>query len=212
MIQTTDNYEKMKRSMSKSFLQYDQAAMIQKFSLKHDAFWLYLSFINRSYRIHRNSGVIQWSDNAFETSHEADYNEAMTIYDVLCYAKDGCQLSHEFVNLNSLSTVLTGTLSQNTEFFQRIADFFSGKLSALHAACISLSGKELKNGDIAFELELFPFLPVILRFWEADDEFSASLQILVDKNTLDYMHYETIMFALNHLFHRLKGEMSNEKG
>lgn len=212
MIQTTDNYEKMKRSMSKAFLQYDQAAMIQKFSLKHDVCWLYLSFINRSYRIHRSSGIIQWSDNAFETSHEADYNEAMTIYDVLCYAKDGCQLSHEFVNLNSLSAVHTGNLSQQNGFFQATADFFNGKLPALHRACTSLSGKELKNGDIAFELELFPFLPVILRFWEADDEFPASLQLLVDKNTLDYMHYETLMFALNHLFRRLKEEMSNEEG
>ena len=71
---------------------------------------------------------------------------------------------------------------------------------------------ELKKGDIAFELELFPFLPVIIRFWEADDEFPANLQILVDRNILDYMHYETLMFALTHLFHRLKEEIHNDKG
>lgn len=46
-----------------------------------------------------------------------------------------------------------------------------------------------------------------MRFWEADEEFPASLQILVDKNILDYMHYETLMFALTHLFRRLKEEM-----
>ena len=56
-------------------------------------------------------------------------------------------------------------------------------------ACISLSGKELEKGDVAFKLNLFPFLPIIIRFWEADDEFPASLQILADRNTLDYMHY-----------------------
>ena len=111
MLHTTDNYEKMKHSMLKAFLQYDQETMIQKYSLKQDSFWLYLSFINRSYRIHRKLGIIQWSDDMFRTAHEADYNESMTIYDVLCYAKDGCQLSHEFVNLNSLSAVHTGNLS-----------------------------------------------------------------------------------------------------
>ena len=37
---------------------------------------------------------------------------------------------------------------------------------------------------------------MILRFWESDDEFPASLQILVDKNILDFMHYETLMFAI----------------
>lgn len=55
-------------------------------------------------------------------------------------------------------------------------------------------------------------MPIIIRFWEADDEFPASLQILADRNTLDYMHYETLMFALTHLFSRLKEEMRIEKG
>lgn len=64
---------------------------------------------------------------------------------------------------------------------------------------------------ITFKLNLFPFLPIIIRFWEADDEFPASLQILADRNTLDYMHYETLMFALTHLFSRLNEEMRNEK-
>ena len=78
-------------------------------------------------------------------------------------------------------------------------------------ACKALSGKKLEKGDVAFELALFPFLPVIIRFWEADDEFPASLQVLADKNILDYMHYETLMFALTHLFSRLKEEMRNEE-
>ena len=76
---------------------------------------------------------------------------------------------------------------------------------------MALSGKELKKGDVSFELELFPFLPIAIYFWEADDEFPASLQVLADKNILDYMHYETLMFALTHLFCRLKEEMLNEK-
>ena len=152
------------------------------------------------------------TDNDFETVHEANHNEAMTIYDVLCYSKDRCHLSHEFVNINSLSSVRTGNLSPNRGFFQNTADFFNGKTVELRNACISLSGKELEKGDVAFKLNLFPFLPIIIRFWEADDEFPASLQILADRNTLDYMHYETLMFALTHLFSRLKEEMRIEKG
>ena len=91
------------------------------------------------------------------------------------------------------------------------ADFFNRKTVELRNAYISLSGKELEKGDVAFKLNLFPFLPIIIRFWEADDEFPASLQILADRNTLDYMHYETLMFALTHLFSRLKEEMRIEK-
>lgn len=72
---------------------------------------------------------------------------------------------------------------------------------------MALSGKESEKGDVAFILELFPFLPIVIRYWDAGDEFPASLQILADRNILDYMHYETLMFALTHLFHRIKEEM-----
>ena len=212
MENTMNNYEKTKTSMANVFLQYDQAAMIHKHSLEHDSDWLYITFVNRNYRINRRTGNIQWSADGFETVHETTHNEAMTIYDVLCYSDDRCHLSHEFVNISSLSSVQTGNLSQNSGFFHNTAAFFNGKTDELRNACIRLSGKELDKGDVAFELKLFPFLPIIIRFWEADDEFPASLQILADRNILDYMHYETLMFALTHLFQRLKEEMQNEKG
>ena len=212
MTKALTNYDKTKISTAHIFLQYDQTAMIHKYSLDYNSDWLYITFINRTYRINRKTGNVQWSDNDFETVHEANHNEAMTIYDVLCYSKDRCHLSHEFVNINSLSSVRTGNLSPNRGFFQNTADFFNGKTVELRNACISLSGKELEKGDVAFKLNLFPFLPIIIRFWEADDEFPSSLQILADRNTLDYMHYETLMFALTHLFSRLKEEMRIEKG
>ena len=42
MIYTITNYEKTKISMANIFLQYDQKAMIKKFSLEHDPDWLSL--------------------------------------------------------------------------------------------------------------------------------------------------------------------------
>lgn len=209
--QTYSNYEKMKNSVNDSFLQYDQENMIRKFSLQYDSDYLYIAFIGHIYRINRYTGIIHWSTDHFQTNHDADYNEVMTIYDVLCYSKEDCHLAHEFVNLDFLSTVRTGNLAANDSFFQHTADSFNQKSAALRHACKNLSGKPLLKGDVAYELQLFSFLPVILRFWEADEEFPASLQILVDKNTLDYMHYETLMFALSHLFDRIREEMKNEK-
>lgn len=211
MTKALTNYDKIKISTAHVFLQYNQATMIHKYSLDYNSDWLYITFINRTYRINRKTGSVQWSDNDFEIIHEANHNEAMTIYDVLCYSKDRCHLSHEFININSLSSVRTGNLSTSSGFFQNTADFFNGKTVELRNACIALSEKELEKGDVAFKLNLFPFLPIIIRFWEADDEFPASLQILADRNTLDYMHYETLMFALTHLFSRLNEEMRNEK-
>ena len=129
MINTITNYEKTKISMANIFLQYDQKAMIKKFSLEHDPDWLSLTFVNRIYRINRQTGSIQWSNDAFETVYEADYNEAMTIYDVLCYSKDGCHLANEFVNINSLSTIRSGNPEYSSTFWKICSNFFSPSIN-----------------------------------------------------------------------------------
>ena len=210
MGEKTSNYEKMKNEMAGAFLRYDQEQMIRRFSLKSDAAYLYLTFVGREYRIDRRSGAVQQVCAA--GAREADYNEAMTIYDVLCYAKAGCHPAGTFVNINNLSSIRTGSLSGNESFFQKTGDFFQGKTALFSSACKALGGTEEKGGDAAFHLEMFPFLPMILRFWDADDEFPASLQILVDRNILSYMHYETMMFAISHIMERLKGAAGNDKG
>lgn len=201
------NYEKMKNSMAEMFLRYDQEIMARKFGLDQDENYLYICCLNRSYRISRKTGQVTWSDDEFLTERKADYNEAMTIYDVLCCSEDNCSLTGEWVNAGSLSAIRAGNLKKGPDFFKDAAEPFAGKAQALSRSCEALGGKKLEKGDVAYEFQLFPFLPVILRFWDLDEEFPASMQILVDKNILKYMHYETLMFAVSHLLNRLKDEM-----
>lgn len=201
------NYEKMKNSMAEMFLRYDQGKMVRKFGLDQDKNYLYICCLNRPYRISCKTGQVTWSDDGFVTERKADYNESMTIYDVLCCSEDNCSLTGEWVNVASLSAIRAGNLKKGTDFFRDAAEPFAGKTEVLSRSCEALGGKKLEKGDVAYKLQLFPFLPVILRFWDFDEEFSASMQILVDKNILKYMHYETLMFAVSHLLNRLKDEM-----
>lgn len=203
MQNRTSNYDIMRSAAAKLFLSYDQGEMIRKLSLVHDDTWLYLPFVGRMYRIDRKTGSVTWSPDGFQTAFAADFEAAMTLYDVLCYSKSDCHPAHAFANLNSVSSLRLGNLPENG-FLQGPAADFTGK--ALAAACQALSGKRLDGGDVAYELALFPFLSVVLRFWEADEEFPSSLQILVDQNVLDFMHYETLMYAMTHLLRRLREE------
>ena len=66
MTKALTNYDKIKISTAHVFLQYNQATMIHKYSLNHNSHWLYITFINRTYRINRKTGSVQWSDNDFE--------------------------------------------------------------------------------------------------------------------------------------------------
>ena len=203
----SSNYEKMKTSAAELFLRYDQETMIQVFHLAYDEAYLYISLLSRDHRINRSSGEVAWSEDGFQTEQPADYNAVMTIYDVLCRAEAEPRLAHVWVNVAGLSPIHGGSLAKRTDFFQTAGKAFTGRAEALARACEKLQGKKLEGGDAAYELPLFPFLPVVLRFWDADEEFPASLQLLVDQNILDYMHYETLMLALSHLLDRLRGEL-----
>ena len=201
------NYEIMKRQMQKEFLKYDQNKMIQKFGLQHDADYIFINFIGRRYRVSRTSGKVEWSDDGFATLHEAGYNEAMTIYDVLCYSKDDCATSGAFINMHNLSSVQGGSISPGSGLFQKSEESFDNKDEALAQACEKLNGTKYGKGDVAYKINMFDFLPVVFQFWDSDDEFPASLNLLADKNMLDYMHFETVWFAVSHLITRLREEM-----
>lgn len=200
------NYDKMKKITSKNFLENDQEKMIEKFRLIHNDEYIYVNIVGRLYRIERATGKTEWSDDDFATINEAGFNEVMTIYDVLCNAKNNCCASNEFVHLNSLSLIKGGALPPKDNFFQKYADFFDVKTNLLKKACEALHGEIFSPGDLAYKLKMFDFLEVSVHFWNSDDEFAPSLQILTDKNILDFMHYETLMFALSHLMERLKEE------
>ena len=202
-MQTADNYEEMKNRMAVSFLQHDSDALIRKYALRADEAYLYLRFVSRDYRLSRRTGQVEGSDDGFQTIIPANYNEAMSIYDVLCYPQNAPRASEKLVSLSSLSKIQGGSLAQKGDFFQHAADFFDRDVPALRRACEALGGKALSGGDAAFALALFPFLPVVLRFWRSDEEFPASLQFLLPENMLSFMHYETMMFALCHVVDRL---------
>ena len=195
------NYEITKQRMARAFAQYDQAEMIRKFHLSCDETYLYIRFLDRSYRIHRTEGTVTWLDGGVET--EAGFNEAMTLYDVLCQSKEGCTQAGEFVSINHLVKAASQP-GQNGSLTERQTRLFDKREAALSRACEQLGGVKYGKGDVAYRLPLFDFLSVFLQFWSSDDEFPASLHLLWDKNILDFMHFETVWYAAGHLLERLQ--------
>lgn len=202
------NYDYMRDQMQVKFLDYDQEAMLRKHPLKYDDDYIYLTFTGKSYRVNRRTGVVQWSEDAFVHATQGDFNESMTIFDILCYAKDSCCLSHEFCLLNELK----GTIKfagPGMEFFVKYTKRFDKDPGKLKEACELLGGTPYPKGDIAYTIPLFDFLPVVLQFWESDDEFDAVLKLMWDKNILDYMHFETTFYAAICLFERISQLMES---
>ena len=106
--------------------------------------------------------------------------------------------------------MLKGTVKSSgvgSNLFQKSADGFNGKRKELEAVCKNFGETLNLKGDVAVKLYPFPFLPVILQYWEADEEFPANLKFMYDENILDYMHFETIFFMTAHIVKRLEEMM-----
>ena len=63
------------------------------------------------------------------------------------------------------------------------------------------------GGDVCFDMFLFPDLPVRVQFWHSDEEFPPKLDIFWDRNSLLFLHYETLWYASGVLRSRLKDAM-----
>ncbi len=206
------NYETTKRTAARAFLQYDQEAMAGKFGLSGDAAYLYIDFLARAYRVGRRDGLIEKNEGG--QFAEAGFEEAMTIYDILGYAREGCSLTGEFVNFQNFSSVQGGSMAGSIGggMFQRAVQGFDCRCPDLRRACERLGGVPSGSGDVSYRIPMFDFFPALFRFWESDEEFPASANILFDRNAPQYMHYETMWYAASCLLQRLGEEMEPAGG
>lgn len=196
----SDNYIRQVLHSRELFLRYDQETMIRKFQLSADESYLYLPFLDRTYRICRKTGRID--TDGVEC---LDYNIAMTIYDILCCSKTAPVLAHQWCSLGSLQ--VTPSSPSDQTFLKKYETAFAGKADLLKDICAKIGGTSphlTAGADVCWEFQLFPFLPVQFRFWEPDDEFPAQIKLLWDKNTLDFMHFETVYYAMHALMKTLE--------
>jgi len=58
---------------------------------------------------------------------------------------------------------------------------------------IQSGGKPLEVGNVSFTLQAFPFVPFQYVFWEGDEEFPSSVQLLFDASVDHYLALEDIV-------------------
>lgn len=199
MIQKRDNYAIQAEEARLRFLTYDQAAM----PVQRDSKYLYLRFCGSDYRICRADGHL--FRRVGENWLPADsHGEVLTIYDYLCDAKPGRVPARETVSMAHLGGHVHTNLAAASGSLERAIDRAPDDF---RRACLALGGTPAPGGDICFDLDLFPDLPVRLRFWHADEDFPPSLDLLWDRNTLQFLRYETTWFAAGVLRQRLRESM-----
>ncbi|MCQ2452150.1 MAG: DUF3786 domain-containing protein [Oscillospiraceae bacterium] len=192
-----DNYEIAKQRAREYFLTMSQQDIHRRPFLTASGDYFYTVMLNQPCRVDRCSGLVelQKKDGNWR---EGDFNVALTVYDLLCYSKPDAHPSAEYVSISQINPVFTA--SDNGSFYTRLAKAIDKNPSLFTQICSHLGGVPAKApGDLAFLLPLTDFLSVVLQFWEADEEFPATISVLVDSSILDFMHFETVWYALGHL-------------
>ena len=200
----TSNYDLQVDIGRRIFLEYDQELLIRKFHLSADENWIYLTYLNTPCRISRASGQI---DELLEGSWTECriFGTVMTIYDLLCYHKgnNAPALFHQWCTVGTF--VVTGVTNTGT-FTKQYAARFDGRAEELKAACEKLGGtmeQKMAGADVTCCIPVTPFFPVLLQFWESDEEFPAKLQLMWDRNTDSFLHFETTFYLQGDLIERL---------
>ena len=88
---------------------------------------------------------------------------------------------------------------------------FQSDPEGLRRACIALGGVPFEKGDVAYAIEVFDGLQVVLQLWLGDEEFPPRLRLMWDENALMYLKYETMYFAKNLLLMRIAEVIQEER-
>ena len=200
-----DNYDLQVDIGKRIFLEYDQERVIRKFCLDADERYIYLTYLNTPCRISRTTGGIEESiENSWRECR--DFSTVMTVYDLLCYHKGEAApaLFDQWCTVGEF--VITGVTKTET-FTKKFAKVFDGRLDALKAACEKLGGvlqKPMAGADLTCRFQVTPFFPVLLQFWEGDEEFPPKLLLMWDRNSDSFLHFETTFYLQGDLLERLK--------
>ena len=199
------NYDIQLDNAKQIFLEYDQDMIIKKFHLQSDDLWIYLTYLNTPCRINRKTAEI-------EEYHSNDwlpcssYVTNMTIYDLLCFPT--CEhipaLSGQWCAVGTF--VMTG-VQDTTPYTQKYAHLFDGRITDLKEACQSLGGilqSRMAGADVTCLINVTSFFPILLQFWEGDEDFDPKIVVMWDNNTEKFLRFETTFFLQKDLLERLK--------
>ena len=203
------NYDRQVDIGRRIFMEYDQDKIIRKFHLLSDHQWIFLDYLNTPYRISRTDGTIEACQNNNRWLECRSYDTVMTIYDLLCYAKNETAptLCGEWQTIGNFAV---GSSPGTGMFTKKYAKQFRNSAEKLKAACKKLDGimqKPMARADVTCLIPVTSFFPVLLQFWDGDEEFEPELVLLWDKNSNQFLNFETMFYLQGDLLDRIKNKL-----
>lgn len=196
------NYEILAEEARKRFSSMDMDEIRQRTGIDPQEGAFRIGLLGREYAVSADDGTVTGNDGA-----PAGHTVSMILYDLLGYSEKGANPSGEYTQVQNLAKVVSTVKYAGQGMHDRTAQDIDGKDEKLIAACEALGGTPWGKGDVSYMIPLYRDLKFVFSFWNSDDEFPASANVLFDDNSLQYMHYETLWYCIGHIFSRITEEM-----
>ena len=180
----------------------DRAARV--LDLPVDETHIYITYFGGKYRLRLADGVLEkklpegWSEDLF-------MNEALVLYHLLGDVQENPRRTGVWCSEADLDPVKIRSGNRTDPLLNGFAQDFTGRQEELRAAAERLGGRRIEKGDCSYEFYPIPQIAMRLIFWDADEEFPAQTQVMVDSGVKDYMHYEAVGCMIADLFELLGG-------
>ncbi len=197
-----DNYALAQENARLYFLSYDQSVMESRPGVIFQEGEITLSFLGYPAGVNRKTGQVTvcFPSGAYRN---ANFGEALSVYDWLCDQKPGAAASLEYCPVHSLPGVMVRGKGLSMSG-GKLGAFFDAHPEKLRKSCIALGGTPVDLGDIGYKVPIFPDLYVLIKFYHSDEDFPPSVTLLWDKNILNFIKYETVYYVAGCLLDRLR--------
>lgn len=195
------NYEISLQNAMKRFCSYDMTVLSQKSGVTDRGAYLETRFFGMETKICKKTG------NVTLNGENADFCEALSVFDWLCDGKKDAKAAFRFCPVSSLPGVFvrgSGLLMKAPE----LAELIQNAPEQFQKTCLKMGGKMVDIGDMGAEIEIFSGLPMELKFYFGDAEFPPDITFLWDENILQFVRYETVYYIAATLMKRLKAPLA----
>ena len=195
VVTMENNYKRVSRELEEEVKHVDlkeaAAAIGGDYENRDGGGVIKLKMINMEYEV-SNEGL-------FEDNKYCDHSwSKIIIYDYV-RMKGDTPLTANWVSMGHFPDAASHSKAFQKNAENKIAEKFNSDLSGLVSRCNELEGFETSGelkADYVCGFNLLPRVPMYLTFWEADDEYSASCKLYVDRNADAYIDIEYLAYLL----------------
>lgn len=181
------NYEKVFSYFQSEFVNMDQEAAADKLEFSWDENVVKVPWFGEIWKINRKTGII-----TDEHGEIPDVTQRLLIMHHLCFFRIDAVHSGKWVPFRQIREAACFERAYKKSAVDPVVKYFSGKTDLFSQAARALGGKPVPYGDAGFQINPLPQIGLQYIFYDRDEEFEASCNILFESTVTWWIHPESV--------------------